>query len=647
MSNICHFRRLNQDAECATQHTGSDLKVGSLEGDSRRRPSNHHIHHDGSTKKVTSRGKGKLRYLPHLPLEILFEIFGFLTPLDVLRLARTNKDLRSVLMKRSAITPWKTVFKNVPDTPSKPETVSEPAWANFLFTNTCYQCLSPRPPFTFAAHQLRYCKRAYFDPESTYDFQQAMHEWRLKPSSFRMESIAFEYKFPLSSKAYKLTTVWLRAEFNEFKKGYAEVHHDPAKRKDFLDKRCEHFAELARIELAYTAWALKKQNALEAEIQDIRRGRLKKIKQKLSEAGWASDLETLSYSHREAFLQLPSVKEARPLTDQMWNKIKPEIFSLLEKFRAERLSKERSENIELRCRMLARLVKKYALAHTPDEILPSAADLYFLPSLASFKARLEEDAGEVAYSASHFDHILTEMPRYCEEWKRLCMAQILDVANSDPSARAADPPMTYNEGSLHLARAAFRQGPQSCADDRIKTDEAMRHLNSIPWTQLSASGFRLLPPDLTGAVVRACGFNPDFATSDDLNAQRIWLVGDRLAKDGHPTQVMGWKKALHLSCWNKYLGYTDSYTWTRVTDESLLETYNVAELDFYKTTQLIFPVICGRCSQQIPVATLLQHFKAHTDEALKMSDFRVHLDASPSQLFSLKIKREVEKANSL
>ncbi|KAJ8502735.1 hypothetical protein ONZ45_g11485 [Pleurotus djamor] len=451
----------------------------------------------------------------------------------------------------------------------------------------------------------------------------------------------------LKNEPYNLTTVWLRAEFNEFKKGYAEVRHDSVKRKDFLDKRSEHFAELARIENAYRAWALRKQNELEAELQDIRRGRLKNIKQKLSEAGWASDLETLSYPHREAFLQLPIVKEARPLTDQTWNKIKPEIFSLLEKFRAERLNKERSKNIELRCRMFARQVKKYASTQCPDDILPSAADLYFLPSLASFKARLEEDASEVAYSTSHFDHILTEMPRYCEEWKCLCVAQILDVANNDPSAKEADLPMTYDEGSLHLARTAFRQDPQSCADDRVKMDEAMQHLNSIPWAQLSASGFRLLPPDLTGTVVRACGFDPDLATSDDLDAQRIWLVGDRLAKDGHPTQVMGWKKALHLSCWNKYLGYTDSYTWTRVTDESLIETYNVAELEFYKTTQLTFPVICGRCSQQTPVATLLQHFKAHTDEALKLSDFRVHLDAPPSQLFSLKTKREVAKANSL
>jgi hypothetical protein len=99
--------------------------------------------------------------LPEMPLDILLEvrhpmqpnllvsnphlqIFSLLYPLDVIRLARTTKALRGILMSRSAITVWKTAFTREPDLPDMPNDMNEPQWANLAFSNHCHasHCLA-------------------------------------------------------------------------------------------------------------------------------------------------------------------------------------------------------------------------------------------------------------------------------------------------------------------------------------------------------------------------------------------------------------------------------------------------------------------------------------------------------------------------
>lgn len=95
-------------------------------------------------KPKTSRKsrRGKLRDLPEMPLDILYEIFGHLFPLDVLRLSRTTKASRDLLMRRSALFIWHSAFSNLPVTPpSCPEDLNLPRWTSLLFETHCSVCL--------------------------------------------------------------------------------------------------------------------------------------------------------------------------------------------------------------------------------------------------------------------------------------------------------------------------------------------------------------------------------------------------------------------------------------------------------------------------------------------------------------------------
>lgn len=81
-------------------------------------------------------------------LTVLWQIFGHLAPLDILRLARTTKELRDVLMRRSVRSVWKLSFEGI-DFPPCPDDLTEPQYAHLAFDNHCH--VSLRFDITLAA----------------------------------------------------------------------------------------------------------------------------------------------------------------------------------------------------------------------------------------------------------------------------------------------------------------------------------------------------------------------------------------------------------------------------------------------------------------------------------------------------------------
>lgn len=109
------------------------------------------------TRKPHRKGNvGKLADLINLPLDLLFEvshfrlyvvgesyqqgcqIFGTLSPFDLLRVSRTSKEFRRLLMHKSAISVWRTALSKVPGLPDCPSGMTEPQWVNLAFDPHCH-----------------------------------------------------------------------------------------------------------------------------------------------------------------------------------------------------------------------------------------------------------------------------------------------------------------------------------------------------------------------------------------------------------------------------------------------------------------------------------------------------------------------------
>ncbi|KIK03753.1 hypothetical protein K443DRAFT_5082 [Laccaria amethystina LaAM-08-1] len=107
-------------------------------------PQKRKLNNGSSSKSVAEafrkvRGKrGALKHLTEAPLDVLFEIFGKLNPIDLLHLARTTKALRNILMRTSAKFIWKQALANINELPDCPTDLNEPQYTNLVFGKNCY-----------------------------------------------------------------------------------------------------------------------------------------------------------------------------------------------------------------------------------------------------------------------------------------------------------------------------------------------------------------------------------------------------------------------------------------------------------------------------------------------------------------------------
>ncbi|KAL1727638.1 hypothetical protein EV714DRAFT_286358 [Schizophyllum commune] len=88
---------------------------------------------------------GKLEGIANLPLDILFEIFRHLNPVDLLHLARVNKFLRATLLRKD----WKPLWEisvqgyRTPIPPCLDERLELPQYVNLLFGQHCFLAKCP------------------------------------------------------------------------------------------------------------------------------------------------------------------------------------------------------------------------------------------------------------------------------------------------------------------------------------------------------------------------------------------------------------------------------------------------------------------------------------------------------------------------
>ncbi|KAE9387913.1 hypothetical protein BT96DRAFT_836984, partial [Gymnopus androsaceus JB14] len=72
-----------------------------------------------------------------IPLDVVFEVFMHLDPIDLLSLSRVSKLLRNILMSKTSSSIWCATRSNVPSLPPIPEHFSEPQYAHFIFSEYC------------------------------------------------------------------------------------------------------------------------------------------------------------------------------------------------------------------------------------------------------------------------------------------------------------------------------------------------------------------------------------------------------------------------------------------------------------------------------------------------------------------------------
>ncbi|KAI5995363.1 hypothetical protein EDC04DRAFT_2802323 [Pisolithus marmoratus] len=339
---------------------------------------------------------GRLASLMEMPMDILFEIFGHLNPLDVLRLARTTKEFRRVLMHRSSRSVWIAARNNLPDLPDCPPYMSEPQFANLVFDTHCHECLAPNTRSVDWCLARRICtkcsKDCMVDEGYGYTIESA---YLAVPSKYGKRARPCYYK----------------KDFEEFHRKTASLI-DPKKREEFVAGCKARVIEMNKHGALLEAWAFRQASARSTELEQLRSARRQAIIEELAKLGWGPEIEQIPPfddlgSHR-------LVKQPTRLTPRIWTNIKPEMIKHMEDLRARRLQRERKALVLSRKQLAVSILRTYKLERLPfTNIMPEPMDFCTFPEVSA----IIELPTETEVTEASFADVVSQLDELILQWR--------------------------------------------------------------------------------------------------------------------------------------------------------------------------------------------------------------------------------------
>ncbi|KAI0362438.1 hypothetical protein OH77DRAFT_1416699 [Trametes cingulata] len=386
-------------------------------------------------KAVGPRGRRRtLSKLVDMPLDILFEVFGHLHPYDLLQLSRTTKALRNILMHRSAITIWRNARQNVEDLPDCPPDLTEPAYANLLFDHHCHFCVRARVMTVLWTSRVRACKpclKEHFTP--LFDLLVAAAEHLPGPRQL----IETSSMVPLEYHNHKL---YVRNDHaQELLERIKACKGDEAALKELENERTAAANVLKDSAVELTEWQIKQNTKRTIDLYDLRERRRKQIVERLCQLGYGEDLQWMTSERVEQFIEHPLVKQAKELTDRIWNNIKAPMIAFALEARTERLMRLRCAHYINRLALVRDIVVPFLVPRPMHASLPSVADFsYWTPD---FRHMLGEPRdtfyGPLQLPEDELDELLRESVK---EWRGAMARRLFGMIRD--AERAAAPATT-------------------------------------------------------------------------------------------------------------------------------------------------------------------------------------------------------------
>ncbi|KAK7029572.1 hypothetical protein VNI00_014449 [Paramarasmius palmivorus] len=415
----------------------------------------------GKKKRVVMR-KGALHYVKELPLEILFEILNHVEPIDLLRLSRTCKDLRNILMSRKMSTLWKT-SRQCAELPEIIPSMSEPAFVNLLFMPYCHvslvlhycrgsphlmvcpsQMLSQVPP-----KEIFSAIRAHLDGyRDARRYLEPCHQVRSNhASSSRVSELLSNLMHtqvdPLSGRELEDDDkIYLKSSVEALFKQFTLLEDDTDATEKWIAKMASIRAADIKRELECSAWVSVRSIERVTELHDTRRERYKAVFSRLKALGWADEL-----AHDNCCTALANhklVNKPQLLTDKIWKNISLTLVAFISDLKTERLSRERHVLLSKRFGLLPVLIRDCGALLPRDLIMPPTSDVALLEP---FRNAIEDTPLEEGAEGSLFNNALPILPQFIQDWNTAAHVKVFKALQDYKAGASKD--------DLHLSTSLF------------------------------------------------------------------------------------------------------------------------------------------------------------------------------------------------
>ncbi|KAK0226486.1 hypothetical protein IW262DRAFT_1431493 [Armillaria fumosa] len=458
--------------------------------------------------------RGLLQKVAETPVDILFEIFSKLDPLDLLRLSRTTKDLRALLLQRSSTFVWKRARQNIEGLPPLPEDLSELKFAHLAFDKYCDVSYFISYTYLFALHTIQWEPRTKFcrkcltkstlytggAPEHVASF---VPSYDFSPSS----SHRFDHYYVPAITALLEESGSLSDEIRD---AWALRKRDAFKTLQIHARLCDDWSD-SRVE--------DRSN----ELDDLRARRLEQVIERLTTLGWGEELQDERLIDELAWHKLVRPSQPRLLTERAWSTMSDTLISIVKQHKNARLSSVVGTRMdEFRAAYSATTCDVPLLP-----IYPKAMDVAVLEPFSTllFAAPLDQDITESVTAA------LAKLPIVADKWRETqnCSLQALMLkAGLEPNLNLATSFFKCNlchylfQYPYVLAHHCLSLYPHnSLFDPDNWKNYAVTHLLQCERGPIwSASQYTVDGEAFkrVQSIIQACGLNPETATREDMGS---------------------------------------------------------------------------------------------------------------------------------
>ncbi|KAF9000520.1 hypothetical protein BDZ89DRAFT_999306 [Hymenopellis radicata] len=527
----------------------------------------------------TRNQRGILKQVAETPLDVLLEIFSYLEPLDLLRMSRTTKALRGLLMSKSSSFVWERARLGMEGLPPMIEGFTEPQYANLLFDTHCHNCLKAPTKDVQWRIRMRLCKQCLEKSKIMLTERELCKAFG--PYSILSELLSITPCSIPQGRYHRRSYGMLLEEYRTLQRGTADL-------AAWLSKKKQEYKALVQSCLEYNTWLTLRTEAHTKELASIRHQRFESIIARLEAEGWEDELKL--DSTRSGLRRQPLVNQSKELTDKTWEIVRRGLTEFMSQRRAQVLEEKKKQVIRQRICLLEELAdsRLSELPESPPNPPGSAVCLY-----QPFFDIINDTPIEEDVTAKLKKALKQCFPDICEDWRQdqeERLKKILRKQGRNDNVSLAVNAFTcaqcgYSPPILHYPYFASHRCFYSTASFGLKTE-----VSTEVWSAENVKVLDLVDYRECVKVIRMCGLDPDTATAEDMDAADVFFRCEKCDSSEAPAQprqgceppkrlfnkflLMRWRTAMNHGFLEKVKRVKDAelIALGRAKEKSLLET---------------------------------------------------------------------------
>ncbi|KAL1677717.1 hypothetical protein EV122DRAFT_278857 [Schizophyllum commune] len=469
--------------------------------------------------------------LQDLPLDLLFEVVGYLDPTSLLHLSRVSRALHSTLMCQSSLWLWKNSYSNIDHgLPPIPDDLTIPNFVRFVVDDVCDFCRTLMPKNAEVSRiwqaRMRCCSGCRENEESFVKFDdlgkikfiQDVLRWLGK--DFPLHTLLpgsdnFSNLYPTKHEVPSLVIKRLASDFARDNK-----HKSVEQKKRWLMERVAALAKAQRHAKLCQQWEGEIWYKQLEEATELRQKRLNAILDKMVVLGYEEEAENIC--NRSAFYNHPLVNKVGPLTSREWFRIRDPVLRFAKELSAKAAAEDRRRAYQDRCRDVWNVYEEY-LEGKSRQTHPSIGDLVNFKEIADLILKTPMVKDPAPLHEEDIRAVIDEVARtrFSKKWDRKATAADLHLAISIFSSEDDKWHWWYPE-VLTIDGRPLDMHMWALTEEEEEDLMPQRRQMDV----FSADVFHVSADRVRNAarLVKLAGLHPSTATIEEMDARDPWFA---------------------------------------------------------------------------------------------------------------------------